>query len=163
CIYIRQAEALGLGHAVLCAEPVIGSDPFAVLLADDLIDAGTPVMAQMTKIAAREQHSVIGVMQVPSADTSSYRSVDAGASDRRACAETQRSGRRFRELPQSAPMTLTELRYIVAVAQERNFGRAAQRCFISQPALSIAIQKLEEELGIQLFERAKSEVTVTPV
>ena len=83
CIYIRQAEALGLGHAVLCAEPVIGSDPFAVLLADDLIDAGTPVMAQMTKIAAREQYSVIGVMQVPSADTSSYGIVETDASDRR--------------------------------------------------------------------------------
>ena len=60
-------------------------------------------------------------------------------------------------------MTLTELRYIVAVAQERNFGRAAQKCFVSQPALSVAIQKLEEELGTSLFERGKSEVTVTPV
>jgi LysR family transcriptional regulator, hydrogen peroxide-inducible genes activator len=60
-------------------------------------------------------------------------------------------------------MTLNELRYIVAVAQEKNFGRAAQRCFISQPALSVAIQKLEEELQTQLFERGKSEVTVTPV
>ena len=52
-------------------------------------------------------------------------------------------------------MTLNELRYLVAVAQEKSFGRAAQRCFISQPALSVAIQKLEEELGAQLFERAK--------
>ncbi len=60
-------------------------------------------------------------------------------------------------------MTLSELRYIVAVAQERNFGRAAARCFVSQPALSVAIQKLEEELGTVLFERGKSEVTVTPV
>ncbi len=60
-------------------------------------------------------------------------------------------------------MTLNELRYLVAVAQERSFGRAAQRCFISQPALSVAIQKLEEELGAQLFERARAEVTVTPV
>jgi LysR family hydrogen peroxide-inducible transcriptional activator len=60
-------------------------------------------------------------------------------------------------------MTLNELRYIVAVAQEKNFGRAAQRCFISQPALSVAIQKLEEELQTQLFERGKSEITVTPV
>src|SRR5438093_11272730 len=60
-------------------------------------------------------------------------------------------------------MTLNELRYIVAVAQERSFGRAAQRCFISQPALSVAIQKLEEELGAQLFERGKAEITVTPV
>jgi LysR family hydrogen peroxide-inducible transcriptional activator len=60
-------------------------------------------------------------------------------------------------------MTLNELRYVVAIAQERSFGRAAQRCFVSQPALSVAIQKLEEELGTQLFERGKSEVTVTPV
>jgi len=60
-------------------------------------------------------------------------------------------------------MTLNELRYIVAVANERNFGRAAQRCFVSQPALSVAIQKLEEELGARLFERGKGEITVTLV
>jgi LysR family hydrogen peroxide-inducible transcriptional activator len=60
-------------------------------------------------------------------------------------------------------MTLNELRYIVAVANERSFGRAAQKCFVSQPALSVAIQKLEEELGARLFERGKAEITVTPV
>ena len=60
-------------------------------------------------------------------------------------------------------MTLNELRYIVAVANERNFGRAAQKCFVSQPALSVAIQKLEEELGARLFERGKAEVAVTAV
>ena len=60
-------------------------------------------------------------------------------------------------------MTFTELRYLVAVANERSFGRAAQKCFVSQPALSVAIQKLEEDLGARLFERSKSEVTVTPV
>lgn len=60
-------------------------------------------------------------------------------------------------------MTLNELRYIVAVAQERSFGRAAAKCFVSQPALSVAIQKLEDELKAPLFERGKSEVTVTPV
>ncbi len=60
-------------------------------------------------------------------------------------------------------MTLTELRYIVAVAQERHFGRAAARCFITQPALSLAIQKLEEELGAVLFERRKNEITLTPI
>ncbi len=60
-------------------------------------------------------------------------------------------------------MTLNELKYLVAVAQERNFGRAAQKCFVSQPALSVAVQKLEEELGTQVFERGKSEVTITPV
>lgn len=60
-------------------------------------------------------------------------------------------------------MTLTELRYIVAVAQERHFGRASARCFITQPALSLAIQKLEDELGSAIFERRKNEVTLTPV
>ena len=60
-------------------------------------------------------------------------------------------------------MTLNELRYIVAVAQERSFGRAAAKCFVSQPALSVAIQKLEDELSATLFERGKNEVTVTPV
>jgi LysR family hydrogen peroxide-inducible transcriptional activator len=60
-------------------------------------------------------------------------------------------------------MTLNELRFIVAVAQERNFRRAAEKSFISQPALSLAIQKLEEELGLKIFERGKSEVTLTPV
>jgi LysR family transcriptional regulator, hydrogen peroxide-inducible genes activator len=60
-------------------------------------------------------------------------------------------------------MTLNELRFIVAVAQERNFRRAAEKCFISQPALSLAIQKLEEELGLKIFERGKNEVSTTPV
>ncbi|WP_124949749.1 hydrogen peroxide-inducible genes activator [Sulfuriferula thiophila] len=60
-------------------------------------------------------------------------------------------------------MTLTELRYIVAVAREHHFGRAAEACFVSQPTLSVAIKKLEEELGIAIFERANNEVSVTPI
>src|SRR5450759_1238638 len=60
-------------------------------------------------------------------------------------------------------MTLNELRYIVAVARELNFRRAAGESFISQPALSLAIQKLEEELGVQIFERGKNEVSITPI
>ena len=60
-------------------------------------------------------------------------------------------------------MTLTELKYIVAVARERHFGRAAEACFVSQPTLSVAIRKLEEELGVQLFERGGGEIGVTPV
>lgn len=60
-------------------------------------------------------------------------------------------------------MTLNELRFIVAVAQERNFRRAAEKSFISQPALSLAIQKLEEELCIQIFERGKKAISITPI
>jgi LysR family transcriptional regulator, hydrogen peroxide-inducible genes activator len=58
-------------------------------------------------------------------------------------------------------MTLTELKYIVAVAREKHFGRAAEACFVSQPTLSVAIKKLEEELDVKLFERGSSEVSVT--
>ena len=60
-------------------------------------------------------------------------------------------------------MTLTELKYIVAVARERHFGRAAEACFVSQPTLSVAVKKLDEELDVKLFERGTSEVTVTPL
>jgi len=60
-------------------------------------------------------------------------------------------------------MTLTELRYIVAVARERHFGKAAESCFVSQPTLSVAIKKLEDELGIIIFERGRGEVTLTPM
>jgi len=60
-------------------------------------------------------------------------------------------------------MTLTELKYIVAVARERHFGRAAEACFVSQPTLSVAIKKLEDELGVPIFERRSNEVTLTPI
>jgi LysR family transcriptional regulator, hydrogen peroxide-inducible genes activator len=60
-------------------------------------------------------------------------------------------------------MTLTELKYIVAVAREKHFGKAADACFVSQPTLSVAVKKLEEELDVKLFERSANEVTVTPL
>ncbi len=80
CIYIRQSAPLGLGHAVLCARPVIGDDPFAVLLADDLmdVDAGqTPVLAQMTELYEREEASLLAVQEVPRAETRQYGIVSA--------------------------------------------------------------------------------------
>jgi UTP--glucose-1-phosphate uridylyltransferase len=64
CIYIRQAEPLGLGHAVLCAQPVVGDEPFAVILADDLIDGDPPVMRQMCGVFEQRQCSVIGVQEI---------------------------------------------------------------------------------------------------
>jgi LysR family hydrogen peroxide-inducible transcriptional activator len=60
-------------------------------------------------------------------------------------------------------MTLTELKYIVAVAREKHFGRAAEACFVAQPTLSVAIKKLEDELGVAIFERGGTEISVTPV
>ena len=72
CIYIRQSEALGLGHAVLCAQPVVGDEPFAVLLADDLLDGEPPVMKQMTEVFDYYRCSVLGVLDVPRTETGSY-------------------------------------------------------------------------------------------
>ncbi|MDO5666638.1 MAG: UTP--glucose-1-phosphate uridylyltransferase GalU [Alcaligenaceae bacterium] len=72
CIYIRQPAPLGLGHAVLCAEPVVGNEPFAVLLADDLIDADVPVTQQLIDAAHAYGGSVLGTQIVPQEDTKKY-------------------------------------------------------------------------------------------
>ncbi|KMJ52061.1 UTP--glucose-1-phosphate uridylyltransferase [Vogesella sp. EB] len=72
CIYIRQAEALGLGHAVLCAKPVVGNEPFAVILADDLIDGEPGAMEQMVRVFNETHSSVLGVETVAREETGSY-------------------------------------------------------------------------------------------
>ena len=80
CIYIRQSSPLGLGHAVLCARPVVGNDPFAVLLADDFMDTAEghkPVMAQMTDLYTYERSSILAVQDVPREQTRQYGIVSA--------------------------------------------------------------------------------------
>ena len=72
CIYIRQVEPLGLGHAVLCARPVVQDEPFAVLLADDLIDGEPPVIKQMVNVFNQYQCSILGVQDVPREQTRQY-------------------------------------------------------------------------------------------
>jgi len=73
CAYIRQAEALGLGHAVLCAKPVVGDEPFAVILADDLIHGGDQCcLSQMLEVFAARQCSVLGVEEVDPSETDKY-------------------------------------------------------------------------------------------
>ena len=72
CVYIRQAEALGLGHAVLCARPAVGDEPFAVILADDLIDMPNGAMAEMIACYQTTGSSVLGVERVPRSETGAY-------------------------------------------------------------------------------------------
>ena len=72
CIYIRQAEPLGLGHAVRCAQPAVGDEPFAVILADDLIDSQPPAMVRMARLFARQGRSLVGVDQIPRDQTNRY-------------------------------------------------------------------------------------------
>ncbi|MBI2291078.1 MAG: UTP--glucose-1-phosphate uridylyltransferase GalU [Betaproteobacteria bacterium] len=78
CIYVRQQQALGLGHAVLCALPVVGDHPFAVILADDLIDGGLPVMKQMVDAFRDERCALLGVQKVARADTAQYGIIKPG-------------------------------------------------------------------------------------
>jgi UTP--glucose-1-phosphate uridylyltransferase len=72
CIYIRQSEALGLGHAVLCAKPVLQDEPFAVILADDLCDGESPIVKQMVEVFNQHQCSILGVQNVPREQTRQY-------------------------------------------------------------------------------------------
>jgi len=84
CIYIRQAEPLGLGHAVLCAKPAIGNEPFAVLLADDLIDGnGTGCLKQMIEVYSHYNSGVVAVEPVPSQETDRYGIVEVKSIDER--------------------------------------------------------------------------------
>lgn len=113
CIYIRQAEALGLGHAVLCAASVVGEEPFAVLLADDLVDSlgDTPVMKQMTEVYNYHRCSVLGVMNVAPEETRQYGIV----STEKNSGEVQRvTGIVEKPKPEEAPSTQAVIgRYIL--------------------------------------------------
>ncbi|HET7569351.1 MAG TPA: UTP--glucose-1-phosphate uridylyltransferase GalU [Gammaproteobacteria bacterium] len=84
CVYVRQPEALGLGHAVLCAEPVVGNEPFFVVLPDDLIDDGDRgVLTQMRDVYDKHHSSLVGVQQVPHEQTSRYGIIDSEPADER--------------------------------------------------------------------------------
>ena len=114
CIYIRQSAPLGLGHAVLCARPVVGDEPFAVMLADDFMDTDPgelPVLAQMTAIHAYERCSVLAVQDVPRASTRQYGIVNA--SPYREGLELV-SGIVEKPMPEVAPSTLAVVgRYVL--------------------------------------------------
>jgi UTP--glucose-1-phosphate uridylyltransferase len=86
CIYIRQPAPLGLGHAVLCARPAVGHEPFFVHLADDLIDASTPCLAQMAAVHGQKQASVLGVEEVSPSETDKYGIVDVRGSTQQVAA-----------------------------------------------------------------------------
>jgi UTP--glucose-1-phosphate uridylyltransferase len=90
CVYVRQAEALGLGHAVLCAKPVVGNEPFAIILADDLINCGSDcssnsVLDQMISVYNNNYASILGVEEVPPDETDKYGIVDHGETEGRVC------------------------------------------------------------------------------
>ncbi len=111
CIYIRQPAPLGLGHAVLCAAPVVGNEPFAVLLADDLIDADVAVTRQLIEAAHAQNGSVIGVQEVPRNETNKYGIVASEPVD---VQTEQVFGIVEKPAPEQAPSTLAVVgRYVL--------------------------------------------------
>jgi UTP--glucose-1-phosphate uridylyltransferase len=119
CIYIRQPEALGLGHAVLCAEPVVHDEPFAIILADDLIDGEPPVLKQMTQVYEQYQCSVLGVDEVPREHTRQYGIVQTDGAEPGVVSAIVEKPQ-----PQDAPSTLAVVgRYILS---SRIFHHLAQ-------------------------------------
>ena len=110
--YVRQREALGLGHAVLCARHLIGDEPFAVILADDLIDAEVPALKQMVDVHAKRGGSVLAVQNVDRADTASYGIVSSKAVDDRI---SKLSAIVEKPKPEDAPSTLGVVgRYVLS-------------------------------------------------
>lgn len=81
CIYTRQAQPLGLGHAVLCAAPIVGDEPFAVLLADDLLDASTSVTRQLVQAAHQHEGSVLAIQEILKSETNKYGIIDGKSID----------------------------------------------------------------------------------
>jgi UTP--glucose-1-phosphate uridylyltransferase len=111
CIYIRQPEALGLGHAVLCARQVIGDEPFAVILADDLIRGHPSALRQMVRLYSHYHSSIIGVQEIPRAESSQYGIVRARQLDERV---HKIEGIVEKPKPEDAPSTLAVVgRYIL--------------------------------------------------
>jgi len=149
CAYVRQAEALGLGHAVLCARHLIGDEPFAVILADDLIDAQVPVMKQMAQVHAKSGGSVIAVQNVAREDTASYGIVSA---EKAAGGVSKITGMVEKPKPDEAPSTLGVVgRYILSARifhflenQRPGAGREIQ--------LTDAIARLLRDENVMAYE-----------
>lgn len=149
CIYIRQPSPLGLGHAVWCAKPVVGNEPFFVHLADDLIDAETPCLRQMASAHAQRGGSVLGVEKVPREETNKYGIVATDERDGRISRVTQIVEK---PQPQDAPSTLAVVgRYVLSptIFQKlETIGRGAG----GEIQLTDAIAALLDEESVYAYE-----------
>src|SRR6188768_1054899 len=151
CSFTRQAEALGLGHAVLCARHLVGDEPFAVILADDLIDAPTPVMKQMVQVHAKNGGSVIAVQNIPREDTASYgivssEKVSQGISKITAMVEKPK--------PEEAPSTLGVVGRYILSPRIFHFLENLRRGAGGEIQLTDAIGRLLREEAVYAYEFA---------
>ena len=149
CIYIRQSEALGLGHAVLCARPAVGDEPFAVLLADDLLDAADPVTRQMTEIYEKNHTSVLAVENVERSETGSYGIVQC---ESRSGVLHPVTGIVEKPRPENAPSTLGVVgRYILTPAIFRHLEQVTPGAG-GEIQLTDAIASLLKEEQVLAYE-----------
>ena len=149
CAYIRQAEALGLGHAVLCARHLVGDEPFGVILADDLIDADVPVMKQMAQVQGKNGGSVIAVQNVPKEETASYgivvpEAVSPGLSKLKSMVEKPK--------PEEAPSTLGVVGRYILSPRIFHFLETQQRGAGGEIQLTDAIARLLREENVFGYE-----------
>lgn len=145
CIYIRQTAPLGLGHAVLTAAPAVGDEPFAVLLADDLIDADKPVLSQLIEAALTHQGSILGVQEVQREDTDKYGIVSTAPVDDR----TERVNAIIEKpAPKDAPSTLAVVGRYVLDAAVFNHLRKTQAGSGGEIQLTDGIASLMKEKAV---------------
>lgn len=138
CIFIRQSEALGLGHAVLCAKPVVRDDPFAVLLADDLVDAKPGVLKQMVGLWNKYQNSVLAVEEVDRSQTASYGIVEVEQVESRQMIRTIVE----KPQPENAPSNLAVIGRYILTSRIFDFLSVMQRGAGGEIQLTDAIEKL---------------------
>jgi len=149
CLYTRQSAPLGLGHAVLCAAPLVGDEPFAVLLADDLIDAGTPAIGQLIDAACRHDSSMLAIQNVPRAQTDQYGII----SGHRVDARTARlQGIVEKPLPAEAPTTLAVVGRYVLEPRIFDLLRATQAGVGGEIQLTDGIARLLRERPVHGYQ-----------
>lgn len=149
CIYLRQAEPLGLGHAVLCAAPIVNDEPFAVLLADDLIDAEPPALKQMVNVYNYHRCSVLGTMNVPREQTRQYGIVSTLTQEGRV---QRMTGIVEKPAPEKAPTTQAVVGRYVLTPQIFEHLRNVQPGAGGEIQLTDAIASLLKEEAVLAYQ-----------
>ncbi|MEQ4616756.1 MAG: UTP--glucose-1-phosphate uridylyltransferase GalU [Corticimicrobacter sp.] len=145
CIYTRQPAPLGLGHAVLCAAPIVGNEPFAVLLADDLLDSDTPVTQQLIDVAHRHNGSVLAIHDVPVEHTNKY-GIVAGQDIEPGCLQVERIVEK--PAPAEAPSTLGVVGRYVLDSEIFECLRATQAGVGGEIQLTDGIERLMQRKSV---------------
>ncbi|CAM5523018.1 MULTISPECIES: UTP--glucose-1-phosphate uridylyltransferase GalU [Alcaligenes] len=149
CIYTRQPRALGLGHAVLCAAPIVGNEPFLVLLADDLIDATTPVSRQLVEAAHQYNGSIVATQNVNRNETNKYGIVSGNLVDSKA---TRLNGIIEKPAPEVAPSTQAVVGRYVLEAEIFDHLRRTQAGVGGEIQLTDGIASLLESRAVYAYE-----------